>query len=949
MGTPHDGADVAKLASTIVRIASTVANFNTSNLSVLKRGSEQVIDISRAFGFMNHLDVVTILESNETLIPYTKISKMVSGLERVNSKLEANCKRLCLNLQRDSMLETEKVFSASLGQITTGSANLKENAMENSERSGSLCRNLRRMEKVCHYLDPVSHRDFDQSVACSPKKIVRRTSTVKLIDGRQARLEPVNFSESFGILVTFIEACLQSLFFPEMNIRRYDIADPSTTTCTWLSEHHTYLKWFREHHGLLWIKGNPGAGKSTLVKYTYEAAERNRNETSIFASFFFHGRGALIQKNPLGLFRSLLHQLAQQIPDLSETLTSLYKKKCETEGNFGKDWNWHEKELRDFFSSYFPNLAEVYKVRIYIDALDECGEDVAIDLVEFFALFTGSFGVCFSCRHYPLVALEYGLEVSVEHQNTRDIEVYIKNSIMSKIKDRKLAEEIRDAITKRSSGIFQWVVLVTGNVLKMCMKGKSRACILRSIAESPIGLKALYRDLLSSIKEEDLPQTLRLMQWVCFAERPLKMAELRFAMVVHPESPCTSIRQCQATPEYVETDMQMARNVCDLSKGLIEVRSQYGKRIAQFIHQSVNDYLLETWFRLMDSTSTKSVMGRGHYWLSRSCIKYLSMEEIKTHDWDRRDAYETERAFLFLRYSTMFWTIHAQRVEKENIPQDDLVAIFHPSSDSVLQDWIKSYSLLRQRFRLFKNIRNTILPRGSNVLHVASGCSLLSVVAACLAQGLDINTKNPCGRTPLHCAAQKLPLPSIAERRIERVVNFLLQKGAEADSRDKFGVTPLSEAASNGLETAVEILLARRDVQLNSRNEYGETPLAKAVQDRHTGVVKLLLQRADLEINSIDSGGLTPLLRAIQEGSREAAVRLLSARKDVNVNTARLSGDSPLSAASYMGYEDLVRLLLKRSDINVNQKDYGRTPLFWATHKRHYAIAELLKQHYATL
>ncbi|CAD6589643.1 MAG: hypothetical protein ASARMPREDX12_003913 [Alectoria sarmentosa] len=914
MGTPHDGADVAKLASTIVRIASTVANFNTSNLSVLKRGSEQVIDISRAFGFMNHLDVVTILESNETLIPYTKISKMI--VPESSARLNVG--------------DRESVFSIA-GANHHGICKFK------GECDGEF-RKVR-----------IAMQELASNGEGIPKKIVRRTSTVKLIDGRQARLEPVNFSESFGILVTFIEACLQSLFFPEMNIRRYDIADPSTTTCTWLSEHHTYLKWFREHHGLLWIKGNPGAGKSTLVKYTYEAAERNRNETSIFASFFFHGRGALIQKNPLGLFRSLLHQLAQQIPDLSETLTSLYKKKCETEGNFGKDWNWHEKELRDFFSSYFPNLAEVYKVRIYIDALDECGEDVAIDLVEFFALFTGSFGVCFSCRHYPLVALEYGLEVSVEHQNTRDIEVYIKNSIMSKIKDRKLAEEIRDAITKRSSGIFQWVVLVTGNVLKMCMKGKSRACILRSIAESPIGLKALYRDLLSSIKEEDLPQTLRLMQWVCFAERPLKMAELRFAMVVHPESPCTSIRQCQATPEYVETDMQMARNVCDLSKGLIEVRSQYGKRIAQFIHQSVNDYLLETWFRLMDSTSTKSVMGRGHYWLSRSCIKYLSMEEIKTHDWDRRDAYETERAFLFLRYSTMFWTIHAQRVEKENIPQDDLVAIFHPSSDSVLQDWIKSYSLLRQRFRLFKNIRNTILPRGSNVLHVASGCSLLSVVAACLAQGLDINTKNPCGRTPLHCAAQKLPLPSIAERRIERVVNFLLQKGAEADSRDKFGVTPLSEAASNGLETAVEILLARRDVQLNSRNEYGETPLAKAVQDRHTGVVKLLLQRADLEINSIDSGGLTPLLRAIQEGSREAAVRLLSARKDVNVNTARLSGDSPLSAASYMGYEDLVRLLLKRSDINVNQKDYGRTPLFWATHKRHYAIAELLKQHYATL
>lgn len=85
MGTPHDGADVARLASTIVKIASTVARFNTSNLSTLERGSNQVIDIARAFGFMNHLDIVTVLESNETLIPYTRASQMVSHSRRVGN------------------------------------------------------------------------------------------------------------------------------------------------------------------------------------------------------------------------------------------------------------------------------------------------------------------------------------------------------------------------------------------------------------------------------------------------------------------------------------------------------------------------------------------------------------------------------------------------------------------------------------------------------------------------------------------------------------------------------------------------------------------------------------------------------------------------------------------------------------------------------------------------
>ena len=67
---------------------------------------------------------------------------------------------------------------------------------------------------------------------------------------------------------------------------------------------------------LLWVNGNPGAGKSTLLKYIYETVKQDRDKKSVFASCFFHGRGALIQKSPLDIFRSLLHQLAQQIPEL---------------------------------------------------------------------------------------------------------------------------------------------------------------------------------------------------------------------------------------------------------------------------------------------------------------------------------------------------------------------------------------------------------------------------------------------------------------------------------------------------------------------------------------------------------------------------------------------------------------------------------------------------------
>ena len=103
-----------------------------------------------------------------------------------------------------------------------------------------------------------------------------------------------------------------------MHWRRDDINDPAHTTCQWILGHKSYKRWYKNQRGLLWIKGKPGAGKSTVLKYAFKAAKRN-GEGLILASFFFHGRGSLVQKSPLGLFRSLLHQILQQVPTYSQS------------------------------------------------------------------------------------------------------------------------------------------------------------------------------------------------------------------------------------------------------------------------------------------------------------------------------------------------------------------------------------------------------------------------------------------------------------------------------------------------------------------------------------------------------------------------------------------------------------------------------------------------------
>lgn len=77
-----------------------------------------------------------------------------------------------------------------------------------------------------------------------------------------------------GTIPCSSNATLKSaLAFPEMMLRSDSVAREQAQTCKWLCETPEYKSWrnpaFRPvHHGILWIRGKPGAGKSTIMKYT---------------------------------------------------------------------------------------------------------------------------------------------------------------------------------------------------------------------------------------------------------------------------------------------------------------------------------------------------------------------------------------------------------------------------------------------------------------------------------------------------------------------------------------------------------------------------------------------------------------------------------------------------------------------------------------------------------
>jgi hypothetical protein len=71
------------------------------------------------------------------------------------------------------------------------------------------------------------------------------------------------------------------------------------------------------------------------------------------------------------------------------------------------------------------------------------------------------------------------------------------------------------------------------------------------------------------------------------------------------------------------------------------------------------------------------------------------------------------------------------------------------------------------------------------------------------------------------------------------LIRELLEKGIDVESKNRDGRTPLSWAAGNGLEAVVKLLLeAKADVE--AKDEDGRTPLSCAAGNGHEAVVKLL-------------------------------------------------------------------------------------------------------------
>ena len=167
---------------------------------------------------------------------------------------------------------------------------------------------------------------------------------------------------------------------------------------------------------------------------------------------------------------------------------------------------------------------------------------------------------------------------------------------------------------------------------------------------------------------------------------------------------------------------------------------------------------------------------------------------------------------------------------------------------------------------------------------------IYSLCAVLLLTGCD-------GNTPL--------MKKVLHEDVEGTKTVLAQ-GVDINARNNYGWTALMHAARLGNSELTRILL-EHGADINAQNEDGWTALMRAALKGDVATVKVLLDHgADVNIFA-DKSDTGALFWAAQRGHAEVVKVLLAAGADyTHVNS---SGWTPMMAASYGGYNDIVQIL----------------------------------------
>ncbi len=696
-----------------------------------------------------------------------------------------------------------------------------------------------------------------------------------------------------------------------MDTRRQNIDDAHPNTCEWLFSTTEFKEWrdrddLSTHNGVLWVKGKPGAGKSTLMNHTLSYCETAFGEHLVVA-YFFNARGGVLEKTPLGMMRSIVYQLLNKDDTLYRVFLDFYREKRRIYN--GKELQWQQTELKKFIQSIVKQLPLQSKsLLLLVDALDECDEKEVRGVVGFLetlsiiAINAGAeLRICISSRHYPRVSMKKNLELTVEmrQEHETDITAYVREKLYTD--DYSFAYQIR----KKAGGIFMWVVLVVAMLNKAYDEGRHEAMQV-TLDEVPEDLEGIFNTALEK-GNSDKAELISMLQWVLFSYRRLTPEELYIA----------------AVSESLPSHDAVRRRIVSSSKGLIEVRVEdTGEEFVQFIHLSVNDFLCRNRrLERLDPTLEPDAISASHTRLWAYCWSY-----IKRRDTDARKLFDIHQ---FLRYAAAYMLHHADQALSNGTRghrwDRDIAQWLVAQNDWV--KWLTPVERWDESDKLSEINSDSWNER--DLVSILISVPYTNLVGLVFDNGVDINAEVCSYGNPLHTAIYY---------QYHDVVKILLEKGADANAQGGEHGNPLHAAIHYGSYEVIRLLL-ENSAHVNAQCGYFGNALQLASYNRNYGMVELLLEKG-AAVNAQGGYYGNALQAASYWGRYGVAELLLENGAEVNAQGGQYG--NALQAASCDGRLKVVKLLVEKgADVNAQGGVYG-TALQAARRRGNEEVAKFL-------
>ncbi|KAK4448990.1 ankyrin repeat-containing domain protein [Podospora aff. communis PSN243] len=661
-------------------------------------------------------------------------------------------------------------------------------------------------------------------------------------------------------------------------------------TGRWLIESDQFRHWINTEQETLFCPGIPGSGKTIIssVVVNYLATLADSEDTGL--AYIYCNFRQQSNQTPGRLLISLLKQLAGRRHDsLPDPVRSLYRT------HFPRQTR---PSIEEILSTLLAVAASYSHVFVVIDALDECqdlGGGRSEFLTRLFSLQAESgMSILATSRPIPEVIHWFQDATTVEIRATpSDVERYIKTRIPHLpsfvSRNPSLQEEIKRAIVEAVDGMFLLAQLHLDSLI-----GKTSPKALRlALANLHSGSGAYqhaYEAVMERISEQSQDQkelAIQVLLWITFAHTPLLAEELQHALAVEAGT--------RALDKDNIPDLDDMVSTC---AGMVTVDEE--SRVVRLVHYTAQEFLDTTWERWFpDAEAT----------ITTACATYLSFDEFQSGACATVEGFYLRLArYPFYRYAASNWGYHVQGLPEVGHEVLDFLnsrQAIEASTQAILMNVTKPG---------FAEYRPPAFSKFTG-LHLSAYFGAENV-GRLIFDPADLDSQDAHGRTPLSWAVRM---------RHTSFVSFLLGRSAIVDTRDEdCHMTQLALAALDGDESVVRLLL-NAGADIETQDNAGRTPLMHAAMQGHTTVVGQLLDHG-ARIDAKTTEGWVALHCATMRNQLSTVTQLIQS-PGINIEARTNEGHTPLILAAQHGKTKMVKELLKRG-ANINTRDRtGRTAL----------------------